>query len=104
MMNEKPSSGPSAQGQETAPLPGSHSGLVNIFPDDSRWALLVYHGEEARAFLLSTDQSLVIGRERPSDVLIGDPSLSREHARIRATSSEVFIEDLGSKNGTRVRG
>lgn len=33
---------------------------------------------------------------------IDSPKVSRHHARIRVTGSAAVIEDLGSKNGTRV--
>ena len=32
------------------------------------------------------------------------PSVSRHHARIRISGTEAAIEDLGSKNGTYLRG
>lgn len=35
---------------------------------------------------------------------ISDPSVSRRHALVRAGTDGVTIEDLGSRNGTRVRG
>jgi two-component system, NtrC family, response regulator AtoC len=47
--------------------------------------------------------SVTIGRARENDIQIIDPSVSRAHARVYLTSP-VTIEDLGSANGTRVRG
>lgn len=44
----------------------------------------------------------VLGRSRTCDVLIDDPSIGREHARITITDQEVLVTDLGSTNGTRV--
>src|SRR5262249_28149127 len=41
----------------------------------------------------------IIGRE-----LSGTPDVSRQHARIEVDGPRVFIEDLGSKNGTFVNG
>jgi DNA-binding winged helix-turn-helix (wHTH) protein len=41
----------------------------------------------------------IIGRER-----LGTPDSSRRHARLMVTGNEVTVEDLGSKNGTFVRG
>ena len=37
-------------------------------------------------------------------VWINDESVSRRHARIRVGDDGVFLEDLGSKNGTFLRG
>jgi DNA-binding winged helix-turn-helix (wHTH) protein len=46
----------------------------------------------------------LIGRDRESVVWIDDASVSRRHARISVDEREAKIEDLGSKNGTFVRG
>jgi DNA-binding NtrC family response regulator len=48
-------------------------------------------------------RELVIGRAPDADVLIDDPGISRKHAVLRI-EPELAIEDLGSANGTRVRG
>lgn len=46
-----------------------------------------------------------IGRSLEADISIDDPSLSRLHAVIRVDSpTSVLIEDLGSVNGTKLRG
>jgi len=44
----------------------------------------------------------IIGRGDGADVSIDSPGVSRRHARIVVTASEVTIEDLGSRNGTWV--
>jgi len=46
----------------------------------------------------------LIGRDRSAVVWINDESVSRRHARIRVGDDGVFLEDLGSKNGTFLRG
>lgn len=46
----------------------------------------------------------LIGRERDSVVWIDDASVSRKHARIAVDDSGATVEDLGSKNGTYLRG
>jgi DNA-binding winged helix-turn-helix (wHTH) protein len=48
--------------------------------------------------------SNVVGRDIDCAVRIDAVTLSRRHARIVVTDSEVTVEDLGSKNGTRVNG
>jgi two-component system cell cycle response regulator len=42
----------------------------------------------------------VIGRGRNVDVVLIDDGVSREHARIRIDGGHLFLEDLGSRNGT----
>jgi len=46
----------------------------------------------------------VIGREEGSAVCIQSDTVSRRHARVIVSPHATSIEDLGSKNGTRVRG
>lgn len=47
---------------------------------------------------------LKIGRETGNDIVINDPQLSREHARILSVGDDQIIEDLASSNGTRING
>ena len=46
----------------------------------------------------------VLGRDEDVGVRIDAPGISRRHALIRVRGGEATIEDLGSKNGTHVRG
>ena len=53
---------------------------------------------------LPNDAELVIGRAEDADVRLVADSVSRRHALLRVRSRELTIEDLGSSNGTLVRG
>jgi DNA-binding winged helix-turn-helix (wHTH) protein len=46
----------------------------------------------------------LIGRDPDTAACIKDPSVSREHARLRILGSDATLQDLGSKNGTLVNG
>jgi DNA-binding winged helix-turn-helix (wHTH) protein len=46
----------------------------------------------------------ILGRELPASVHIDDATVSRHHARIVVGAGRAELEDLGSKNGTWVRG
>jgi DNA-binding winged helix-turn-helix (wHTH) protein len=46
----------------------------------------------------------VIGRERTAVVWINEESVSRHHARVVVGEDGAWLEDLGSKNGTFLRG
>jgi DNA-binding winged helix-turn-helix (wHTH) protein len=46
----------------------------------------------------------LLGRAADVAVWLESPTVSRHHARIRVTNTRATIEDLNSKNGTRVRG
>jgi hypothetical protein len=50
------------------------------------------------------DRTFVIGRSQNVDFSIPHPNLSREHVRISLKSGDVWMEDLGSANGTFVQG
>ena len=45
-----------------------------------------------------------LGRSAGNDVVLNSPYLSGRHARIYFKDGDYFIEDLGSRNGTRVDG
>lgn len=47
---------------------------------------------------------LLLGRDRPAEVIIEDPFASARHARISARGPYNFLEDLGSTNGTFLNG
>ncbi len=66
-------------------------------------ALLIYHRDGVRTLPLADGAKLVIGRQPPADVPLGDASLSRQHARVERRGGQVRIEDLGSTNGTWLR-
>ena len=46
------------------------------------------------------EESLVIGRASESDLVVADRFLSRKHARLFIRDDRLFVEDLGSRNGT----
>ena len=65
-------------------------------------SLLIYFRDGVRVVPLFEGQSAVIGRYAPADVELRDGSLSRRHALIRVEDGVVWVEDLGSTNGTWV--
>ncbi|HEY4239669.1 MAG TPA: GGDEF domain-containing protein [Kofleriaceae bacterium] len=46
----------------------------------------------------------LIGRISAAAVRLADDGLSRQHARLRLDADDLWIEDLGSRNGTHVNG
>lgn len=49
-------------------------------------------------------ESIIVGRDEHADVRIDNPSVSRRHAEIRLGDNGWVVEDLGSSNGTFLRG
>jgi DNA-binding winged helix-turn-helix (wHTH) protein len=50
------------------------------------------------------DGEHLLGRDGDVAVWLESPTVSRHHARIRVSGGDAIIEDLGSRNGTYVRG
>ena len=50
------------------------------------------------------DGEHLLGRDGDVAVWLESPTVSRHHARIRVSADQTTIEDLGSKNGTYLRG
>jgi DNA-binding winged helix-turn-helix (wHTH) protein len=50
------------------------------------------------------DGEHMVGREPGVSIWLDSPKVSRNHAKVIVKGRDVFVEDLGSKNGTFVRG
>ncbi len=75
---------------------------VGELPDASTLPRLVAAFNGGREFALSPGENSV-GREN-SDVLLPDPQVSRQHARLLLEGNMLTVEDLGSTNGSHVAG
>jgi len=51
-----------------------------------------------------TGQDIVIGRSPTADITLDDPTVSRQHARLRWSEGRYRLYDMGSTNGTAVNG
>ncbi len=60
-----------------------------------------YQGGE---FPLPPNKEVVIGRSSELDMVLVEDMVSRRHAKITVTGDQMFIQDLGSTNGTFVNG
>lgn len=121
-----PSKGASSSSSAASSLSGSGAGPWWLDADTGDWmadrtmpaaavnlaeqgVLLVLTGMHAgRVFTVGGD-GCVIGRGREATLVFEDTGVSRVHALIRRTFAEdgrprFTIEDLGSKNGTRING
>jgi len=70
-----------------------------------RWSIVAQAGPLAgQRFVLEEGTSLVVGREKDTDIRIPDANTSRHHAKLQMKGSRVFVEDLGSQSGVHVDG
>lgn len=74
-------------------------------PGSGRYVLKFISGKYAGGeFALEMNSELIIGRSSELEMVLIEDMVSRHHAKITTTDSEIFIEDLGSTNGTFVNG
>jgi predicted component of type VI protein secretion system len=59
--------------------------------------------QPGHTFMLDQD-FVTLGRDPSNDIVISDPQISRQHARLRRQGNVMMIEDAGSTNGTFVNG
>ena len=85
------------------PLPDSTSeaGPATVRPVAE--VLLLLGDKQLGAFSLGGGE-LTIGRTPGNDIVIDNVGVSRRHAVMRVQDGKAFLEDLGSANGTFVRG
>lgn len=69
-----------------------------------RTYFLVIDGQVSYPFELPARGEVVIGRATDAALRLDDTSASRHHARLDISDGDVWIVDLGSRNGTRVNG
>jgi two-component system cell cycle response regulator len=78
---------------------------LSIPARSSRATLTLVSGPNAGAIYPLLLEESVIGRTKECAIRIEDPDISRRHARILRRGPESYVlEDLGSRNGTFVRG
>jgi FHA domain len=67
-------------------------------------ALLVAQAGPLNGQQWAIKDTVVFGRDETSTIVIPDRQVSRHHARILSTPDGMYLEDLGSKNGTHRNG
>ena len=70
----------------------------------SGWQLLARQGPRAGQAFDLNKPVVTIGREAGNDIVLEDPQVSRQHARLTLQGTSYVIEDLGSTNGSFING
>ena len=86
--------------------PQTQAGVTELAVQTEPRAFLVIHieGSGSRVVDLPEGVDVTFGRSRGSTISLEHEKVSRTHARVRRTGDVIEVEDLGSRNGTRVNG
>lgn len=69
------------------------------------WNLSVEKGpKELRGVSIAVRGPVIVGRSPSADIVVGAGYVSARHARFSLMGQNLFVEDLGSTNGTLVNG
>ena len=72
---------------------------------EKSWYVSVERGpKELRGARMAVRGPVIVGRAPGADIVIGASYVSGRHARFNLMGSNLFVEDLGSTNGTAVNG
>ena len=75
---------------------------VNVEANPNAWKVCVSVDMEAREYILY--HGMEIGRGEDCAIIIKDAKSSRKHSKFLLEEGKIYIEDLGSSNGTKVDG
>lgn len=73
-------------------------------PAPFRFVLHYQKGQGAWQELPLTQSATILGRSTDCHLILQDESASRHHVAIEIRNNEIWLKDLGSKNGTQVGG
>ena len=72
---------------------------------EKSWYVSVERGpKELRGVRMAVHGPVIVGRAPGADIVIGAGYVSGRHARFTLMGQNLFVEDLGSTNGTYVNG
>jgi transcriptional regulator with GAF, ATPase, and Fis domain len=88
--------------QDTQVIDISTSPCDDSLPGSDRLSILIVGNDVYATHALPMTGPIAIGRSSDNDIIINDPSISRDHAVLHV-DGPLRIVDLGSANGTRIR-
>ncbi|NOY79565.1 MAG: FHA domain-containing protein [Kiritimatiellaeota bacterium] len=66
--------------------------------------LLLVESGDLRGLAVEVTEELIVGRDVDAGLHLSDPGVSRHHCRVFPDDGRIWIEDMGSRNGTFVNG
>lgn len=95
------------QEQTAAPIEAHSCPVCGAPPKteiNPQFRITMVHPKPGDSAILACDKPVVIGKGSECNLVVsGDPFVSRRHARISIADNLVFVDDLGSSNGTLLR-
>src|SRR5882724_3904951 len=77
---------------------------VSDFSGNARAYLIIHGPDRAQVVEVPVGRETVIGRGSDSHAVVDDARVSRRHVRLRWDDGSLYIDDLGSRNGTNLNG
>ncbi len=90
--------------QSFAPIVAEESELRQETPSLEGPVLVVKKGPDLGERFYLDRPTLSVGRDPRADIFLNDVTVSRDHATLTTTGSEVAVTDAGSLNGTYLNG
>ncbi len=100
----QPAPGPRVPSQPIGTHPAAPASGAPAAAQPAWGKLTVVEGPEQGRFFLLRGAMLVLGRDPSTAIVIGDPTVSRQHLQITRQGQETLVEDLGSAHGTYLNG
>jgi predicted component of type VI protein secretion system len=79
------------------------TGQVNDLADSQQWQLVALT-PALGDLTISVTGTLRIGRSDSNDIVLATPQVSRQHAQLTLQDTQLYVQDLGSANGTFING
>lgn len=65
---------------------------------------MVHRGDDATVLVVEESERVVVGRATDADLHLDDGKVSRRHTEIGLRDGQLYVRDLGGRNGTKVAG
>lgn len=84
------------------PFPGKEEPAQTLLNQRSTSWLIMTQGPNRGSSILLDQPVMRIGRDPANEIVIDHPQVSRFHARLTWENARLYLEDMGSSNGTYI--